>query len=160
MDTFTLIHVVLSLVGIGSGLVVLAGFLGGKRLDGWNAIFLVTTVLTSLTGFGFPFVEFLPSHGVGIISLFVLIAALMARYARHLAGGWARIYVICAVTALYLNVFVLVVQVFRRVPALHALAPTESEPPFLAAQLIVLVLFVVLGYLAATRFPRAPRRIA
>ncbi len=157
MDTLTLIHVVLSLVGIASGLVVLVGFLAGKRLDGWNAIFLATTILTSLTGFGFPFVAFLPSHGVGIISLFVLIAALAARYARHLAGGWARIYVISAVTALYLNVFVLVVQLFLKAPALNALAPTQSEPPFLVAQSLVLVLFVFQGRRATIRSRRGGR---
>ena len=160
MDTFTLVHVVLSLVGIASGLVVLAGLLSGKRLDGWTATFLASTVLTSVTGFGFPFVQFLPSHGIGIMSLFLLAAAILARYVRHLVGGWARIYIISAVASLYLNAFVLVVQAFLKSPALNALAPTQSEPPFLAAQLIVLVLFVVLGYLAVARFPRQTRRIA
>src|SRR5439155_8179662 len=96
----------ISLVGIGSGFVVIFGLLAGKRLDGWTALFLVTTVATSVTGFGFPFDHLLPSHKVGIISLAVLAVAILARYAFHLAGGWRRIYVISAVTALYLNVFV------------------------------------------------------
>src|SRR3989475_7890362 len=105
-STFTLVHVVLSLVGIASGLVVVFGLLGGKRLDGWTALFLVTTVLTSVTGFLFPFHKFLPSHGVGIVSLVVLAMAIFARYVRQLAGGWRRGYVVSAVIALYLNVFV------------------------------------------------------
>src|SRR6202166_5475715 len=112
LSTFTLVHVVLSLVGIGSGLVVLFGLLAGKRLAGWTGLFLATTVATSVTGFGFPFDHFLPSHGVGILSLLVLAVAILALYSFHLAGAWRRIYVICAVIALYLNGFVLVVQAF------------------------------------------------
>src|SRR6266850_7302279 len=106
MKTFTLIHVVISLAGIAAGLVVLSGMLTAKRLDGWTALFLATTVATSVTGFGFPFDHLLPSHKVGIISLVVLTLAILARYAFHLAGAWRRIYVISAVAALYLNVFV------------------------------------------------------
>jgi hypothetical protein len=104
-----------------------------------------------VTGYGFPFLHLLPSHVVGAISLVVLAVAIYARYARHLAGGWRGTYVIGAVIALYLNVFVLVVQSFLKVPALHALAPTQSEPPFAVAQLVVLVLFLVLGTLAVRR---------
>jgi len=159
-STFTLVHVVLSLVGIASGLVVVFGLLAGKRLDGWTALFLVTTVATSVTGFGFPFDHLLPSHKVGIISLPVLAVAILARYAFHLAGGWRRIYVISAVTALYLNVFVGVVQAFRSVPALKALAPNQNEPPFLVAQLLVLVIFIVITILAAKRFRDEPVRAA
>jgi len=152
LATFTLVHVVISLAGIASGFVVVFGLIGGKRLDRWTIGFLVTTVLTSVTGYGFPFDHLLPSHIVGGISLVVLAVAIFARYGRHMAGGWRRVYVIGAVVALYFNVFVLVVQLFRRVPALTALAPTQSEPPFAIAQGIVLLLFAALGVLATTRF--------
>jgi hypothetical protein len=156
--TYTLIHVVISLVGILSGLVVLFGLLAGKRLDGWTGLFLATTVATSVTGFGFPFHHFLPSHGVGILSLVVLALALYALYSRRLAGGWRRTYVICAVVALYFNVFVAIVQAFLKVPALHALAPTQTEPAFKLVQGVVLLLFVVLGVLAVKRFRAEPAR--
>lgn len=151
-STFTFVHVLLSLVGIGSGLLVVYGLLIGKRFDGATAIFLTTTVLTSVTGFMFPVEHFLPSHKVGIISLVVLAVAMAARYAFHLAGLWRRIYVITAVLALYLNVFVLVVQSFLKIPALKAMAPTQTEPPFLVAQTIVLLIFVALTILAAIKF--------
>jgi hypothetical protein len=140
------------LVGIGSGLIVVFGMLNGKFLHGWNGLFLLTTVLTSVSGFGFTFAHLLPSHKVGIISLVVLAIAIVARYAQKLAGGWHRTYVICAVIALYLNVFVLVVQSFLKVPELHALAPSGNEPPFLVAQLIVLAIFIGLGIGAAKKF--------
>ena len=126
--------------------------LPARRLDGWTVVFLVITAATSLTGFGFPFEHLLPSHIVGAISLLVLAAAIVARYPRHLVGGWARVYAIGAVVALYLNVFVLVVQAFLKSPALNALAPTQSEPPFLVVQLVVLMLFVGFGIVAARRF--------
>jgi uncharacterized membrane protein SirB2 len=159
-ETFTLVHVVISLAGIGSGLVVVFGLLAGKRLDGWTALFLVTTVATSVTGFGFPFDHLLPSHKVGIISLVVLAIAILARYVFHLAGAWRWIYVVCAVIALYLNVFVLVVQAFEKVPALQALAPTQKEPPFLVAQLVVLAIFIALGIFAVKRFHNQAVRTA
>ncbi len=137
--TYTFLHVLISLIGIGSGLIVMFGFLTGKRLDGLTAIFLITTVLTSLTGFAFPVEHLLPSHIVGIISLVVLAVAIPARYVFHLAGTWRRIYVVGSGIALYLNVvFVLVAQLFLKVPALKAVAPTGKETPFLVAQLIVL----------------------
>lgn len=151
-STFTLIHVLISLAGIGSGFIVVYGLLTGKRLDGWTAIFLATTVLTSLTGFLFPVEHILPSHVVGGISLVVLAVAILARYALHLAGAWRWIYVVCAVLALYLNSFVAVVQSFLKVPALKALAPTQKEPPFLIAQLAVMAIFIVLGILAVKKF--------
>jgi len=151
-STFALVHVLLSLVGIGSGLIVVFGLLTGKRLDGWTALFLVTTVATSVTGFFFPFEHLLPSHKVGIVSLVVLAVAILARYVFHLAGAWRRTYVVSAVIALYFNVFVAVVQAFLKVPALNALAPRQKEPPFLVAQLVVLALFIVLGILAVKRF--------
>ena len=151
MATRTLVHVVISLIGIFLGLVVAFGLLTAKRLDGWTAVFLVSTVLTSVTGFFFPFHKFLPSHGVGILSLVVLALAIAARYVFHLAGPWRWIYVAGAVVSLYFNVFVLIVQLFLKVPALHALAPTQAEPPFAIVQGAVLLLFVVLGILAAIR---------
>jgi hypothetical protein len=156
LQTYTLIHVLISLIGIGSGLVVMYGMLSGKRFDGWTTAFLTTTVLTSVTGFGFPFKGITPAINVGIISLVMLTIAIVARYARHLAGIWRKTYVITAALALYLNVFVLVVQSFEKVPALKAAAPTQKEPPFLVAQLAVLALFVVLTVLAVKRFRNEP----
>jgi mannose-6-phosphate isomerase-like protein (cupin superfamily) len=152
LTTFTLIHVVLSLVGIFAGLVVVGGLLAGARLDGWTGLFLVTTALTSITGFGFPFVSFLPSHGVGIISLVLLPIVIVARYRKQLTGAWRRVYVVGTVLVLYLNVFVLVVQLFRRLPALIVAAPTQKEPPFLITQLLIMALFVALGIAAVKRF--------
>jgi len=151
-STFTLVHVLLSLAGIGSGFIVVFGLLVGKRLDGWTAIFLVTTVLTSLTGFLFPFEHLLPSHVIGILSLLVLAIAILARYALHLEHAWRWIYVVCAVLALYLNVFVAVVQAFLKVPGLKALAPTQKEPPFLLAQLVLMALFIVLAIFSVKKF--------
>jgi hypothetical protein len=156
LSTFTLFHVVLSLVGIASGLIVVYGLMTGKRLDGWTATFLLFTVLTSLTGFLFPFTHLLPSHVVGILSLLMLAVAIVARYPRRLEGAWRRIYVICAMVALYLNCFVLVVQMFLKLPALHALAPKGNEPPFLIAQLALLAIFVWLTIVAARRFHCEP----
>lgn len=154
--TFTLVHVLLSLVGIGSGLVVAHGLLNARRLNRWTAIFLATTVATNVTAFGFPFDHLLPSHKVGIISLVVLAVVILARYAFHLASAWRWIYVVGAIVALYLNVFVLIVQAFHRVPALKAIAPTESEPPFLLTQVVVLALFVILAIVAVRRFHYQP----
>ena len=154
LAAYTLVHVVISLIGIGSGLVVVGGFLTQKEFRWWTPLFLTTTVATSATGYGFPFEHLLPSHIVGAISLVVLAVVLYARYARRLVGAWRATYVIGAVTALYFNVFVLVVQLFLKVPALKALAPTQSEPPFAIAQLLVLVLFVVAGALATKRSRR------
>jgi hypothetical protein len=152
LATFTVVHTVLSLIGIVTGLVVLLGMLGGRKLDSWTAVFLATTVLTSATGFLFPFNKLLPSHVVGIISLVVLAIALLALYGLHLAGAWRWIYVVGAVLALYLNVFVGVVQAFQKLAFLQPFAPTQSEPPFIVAQVVVLAIFVVLGFLAVKRF--------
>src|SRR5213596_2537940 len=156
LTTFTLIHVVLSLVGIIAGLVVAGGLVGGKRLDRWAVVFLVTTVATSATGFGFPFVTFLPSHAVGIVSLVILPVVIVAHYVKHFAGPWRRIYAVGVVLATYLNTFVLVVQLFRRLPALLVAAPTQSEPPFAITQALVLGLFVWLGVAADRAFRAAP----
>jgi hypothetical protein len=151
LETFTLVHVVLSLVGIASGLVVLFGMLGANRMEGLTALFLATTVLTSVTGFFFPS-PFMASHVVGIISLVFLAAAIVALYVFGIAGAWRWIYVVGAVVALYLNVFVGVVQAFGKLAFLQPLAPTQSEPPFIVAQVIVMAVFVVLGILAVKRF--------
>ena len=152
MVTFTLVHVALSLIGIISGLIVLAGLLRANRMNGWTLVFLITTVATSVTGFFFPFRGITPAIILGILSLIVLAAAIAARYAFHLAGAWRWIYVVSAVVALYFNFFVLVVQSFLHIPALHVLAPKGSEPPFAIAQGVVLVLFILAGILAVKRF--------
>ena len=150
--TFTIVHVVISLIGIATGIIVLLGMLKDKRLDGATAVFLATTVLTSVTGFMFPFSQLLPSHVVGAISLVVLAVALIALYGRHLSGAWRSIYIVTATFALYLNVFVGVVQAFQKVSFLRPLAPTQAEAPFIIAQLAVLVLFAVLGLIALKTF--------
>jgi len=149
LHIYTIVHVLISLAGIFSGFV---GLLAAKRLNGWTALFLATTVATSVTGFFFPFHGFTPAIGVGIISLLVLSIAIFARYPRQLAGHWRWIYVVTAMIALYLNVFVGIVQGFEKVPVLKALAPTQSEPPFKLTQLVVLALFVVLAIVAVIRF--------
>ena len=156
MTLLTFVHVLLSLIGILAGLVVMFGLLTSKALKGWTAVFIWTTVATSATGFLFPFHRFLPSHAVGIMSLVALAVAIYALYGLHLAGAWRRVYAISAMIALYLNVFVLVAQLFDKVPALKALAPNKTEAPFKEAQLAVLILFVVLTILAAIRFRGRP----
>jgi len=146
------IHVALSLIGIASGLIVLYGLLTANALGGWTALFLVTTILTSATGFPLPPFGFDPPRAIGILSLILLAIAVGAYYLFHLAGLWRWVYVVTAMTALYLNCFVLVFQCFLKVEVLHDLAPTQSEPPFLAAQGAVLILFVVLGFFAVRKF--------
>jgi hypothetical protein len=160
LAAFTLFHVVLSLIGIGAGFVVVYGLLASMRFDGWTKLFLTTTVATSATGFLFPVQRFLPSHAVGILSLIMLALAILARYRFGLAGGWRRTYAVTAVIALYFNVFVLIVQLFEKVPALRAIAPTQSEPPFQIAQLGALLLFIFLGIRAAMKFRGESARIA
>ena len=152
LSTFTILHVLISLVGIASGLLVVYGLLRGKRFDGATVIFLATTILTSVTGFLFPFEHLLPSHVLGVLSLIALAIAMFARYTRHLSGAWRSTYVISAVVALWFNVFVLVAQIFMKVPAAHALAPTQKEPPFLVSQLLIMVIFIGLGILAVKSF--------
>ena len=152
LATYTLIHVIISLIGIVSGLIVLFGMFGSKRLNGMTALFLATTVLTSLTGFGFPFEHVTPGIILGVLSLIVLAIAIPARYSFHMAGKWRAIYVITAVIALYFNCFVLIVQSFLKVSSLHALAPKGNEPPFAIAQGVLLVLFIVAGVRAVKKF--------
>jgi hypothetical protein len=151
LSSFTFVHTALSLVGIFAGLIVLFGLFSSKRLEGWTAVFLFTTVLTSVTGFFFPVDRILPSHVVGVISLVVLAVTLAALYLYRLAGRWRGLYVATAVFALYLNVFVGVVQAFGKVPFLKALAPTQKDLPFIVAQGVVLLIFVYLG-IKAVRF--------
>ena len=159
MSPLLFVHVVLSLIGIAAGLVVLYGLIAGKPHRGWTAVFLAATVLTSVTGFPLPATQLLPSHIVGALSLVLLAVAIAALYVYDLAGAWRWIYVASALTALYLNVFVGVVQSFQKLAFLRALAPTQSEAPFLVAQTLVLALFIVLGIVAVKRFrplARAP----
>lgn len=158
--TLTKIHVVISLMGILTGVVVLIGLISGRRFNGWTAWFLVTTVATSVTGFFFPFHGVTPGIIVGIISLLLLAVAIFARYFRRFVGAWRWIYVVTAMIALYLNVFVLIAQLFQKVPSLKALAPTQTELPFLVAQLSTLLIFVVLTIAAALRFRSANLRSA
>jgi hypothetical protein len=152
MTALTFIHVVISLVAIFSGLFVAVGLVAGKRYDHMTALFLATTTATSVTGFFFPFHGVTPGGVIGIISLAVLAIAVFARYSRHLVHGWRRTYVISAMIALYLNVFILVVQLYEKVPSLRALAPTQSETPFKITQLIVMACFIALGYFAVKGF--------
>ncbi len=152
LQTFTTIHVIISLLAIVSGIVVLIGMLGSHRMQGLTAFFLITTILTSVTGFLFPIHGFTPGLGTGIVSMFLLGIALYGLYAQHLFGAWRWIYVACAASALYLNVLVLIVQSFQKVPKLQALAPTQSEPPFLIAQSAALVVFLIVGVVAALKF--------
>lgn len=152
LSTFTAVHVVISLVGIFAGLVVLGGFLSGVRLDTWTDVFLATTVLTSVTGFMFPINGVTPALVFGAVSLMVLAIALLALYGFQLTGPWRWIYVVTALMALYLNVFVAIVQSFQKFRLLRALAPTQSEPAFAITHACVALLFLIAGYFAVTRF--------
>jgi hypothetical protein len=154
LATFTLVHVLISLVGIVAGLFAMVGLLQSRPLPNWTALFLLTTILTSVTGFFFPVEKLLPSHIIGILSLVLLAIACLALYGRKLAGSWRWIYVLTAMISLYLNIFVLVIQSFLKIPPLHALAPSvpPSEPPFAIVQGIVLVFFVVVIVAAIRKF--------
>ena len=154
MTTFTFVHVLLSLIGIASGLIILYGLVTSNLMNGWTTVFLAATLATSVTGFFFPFHGVTPAIILGVLSIIALAAAAAGRYGFHLAGAWRRIYVIGSVIALYFNVFVLVVQAFAKVPALHTLAPTEppSGPAFAVSQGIVLVLFLFALVFAVRRF--------
>jgi hypothetical protein len=145
LPTFTLIHVVISILGVIAGLVVVGGLMAGARMAGWTALFLATTVLTSATGFMFPFTAVSPAHVVGGLSLLVLAVCCAARYWKRMSGRWRAVYVASAVLALYLNVFVLMVQLFSKTPPLASLAPTQQEAPFAVTQVVILALFVWLG---------------
>jgi hypothetical protein len=157
LATFTLVHVIISLIGIVAGLVVMFGMLGSNRMPGLTAIFLLFTILTSATGFLFPFTQLLPSHMIGILSLVLLAIACIALYALKLSGSWRWIYVVTALLSLYFNVFVLVIQSFLKIPALTAVAPGNppSGPVFAVVQGIVLVFFVLMIIGAWRRFKPA-----
>jgi hypothetical protein len=154
--SFTLLHVIISIAGIVSGVFAIGGMALGRRLDGWTPAFLVTTIATSGTGFLFHSKSFGPPHVVGVISLVILAAAVVALYGYRLASYWRSIYVVSAVMAFYLNVFVAVVQAFGKISVLHALAPKGSEPPFLVAQIVVLIAFAVIAFLSVHRFHPRP----
>ena len=157
LQQFTVLHVLISLVAIATGFVVIAGFVNGRRLSGWTGVFLATTILTSITGFMFPPKPIGPPHIFGILSLALLTATLVALYGKKLAGKWRWIYVVTALVCQYLNVVVLIVQSFQKIPALNALAPTQTnEPAFAATQGFMLMLFLVLGFLSVKRFHPAP----
>jgi len=160
LQIYTIVHTLISLIAIFTGLIVLFGMIGGKRLDGWTKWFLVTAVATTITGFFFPFNGFTPAIGLGIISLPFLALTIFARYPKHLAASWRWIYVIGAVICLYFNLFVLVVQSFEKVPALHAIAPTQTEPPFKLTQLVALLVSALLAIIAAIRFHPEPAHVA
>src|SRR5438093_13742105 len=160
LQIYTIIHTLISLVAIFTGLVVLFGMVGAKRLDGWTRWFLITAVATTVTVFLFPFHGLTPAVGLGIISIPFLAITIFARYSKHLAGAWRWIYVIGAVICLYFNLFVLVVQLFEKVPALHAMAPTQTESSFKLTQLIVLATFILLGIVAGIRFHPEPSHTA
>jgi hypothetical protein len=152
IGAFTLLHVIITLIAIGSGLIVVGGMFASHKLPGTTALFLFTTALTSLTGFLFPIKGFTPALGVGIVACVILAVALFALYKERLAGQWRWIYVITAIVSLYLNVFVLIAQSFMKVPALTALAPTGSEPPFAIAQGATLATFIVIALIAVANF--------
>ncbi len=156
VGAFTLLHVIISMVAIGSGLIVIGGMFASSRLPVTTSIFLFTTALTSLTGFLFPISGFTPALGVGLIACAVLVLALIALYKMRLSGAWRWIYVIAAVVSVYLNAFVFVAQSFVKVAALNALAPTQGEPPFAAAQGLTLAIFIMLGLVALFRFKPMP----
>src|SRR5438309_4204371 len=159
LQIYTIIHTLISLIAIFTGVVVLFGLLAGNRVDGWTKWFLITAVLTTVTGFFFPFHGFTPAIGLGLISLPILALTIFARYSRQLTGHWRWIYVVGAVLTLYFNVFVGIVQSFEKIPALKAMAPTQSEPPFKLTQLVVLALFVIITLVAVMRFRPEPIRV-
>jgi hypothetical protein len=156
----TIVHVAISLIGIGSGFVMIYGFVTNKRFDQSTAIFLATTILTSLTGFLFPIVKFTPALAIGMLSLIALGVAVWSLYRKHLAGGWRAAFVVTAMISQYFNFAILIIQSFQKVPPLHNLAPTQSEPPFAVTQLTVLVLFIALTVAAIVRFRPATAQVS
>jgi hypothetical protein len=152
LQIYTIVHTLISLWAIFTGFVVLFGLLAGNRLDGWTRWFLITAVATTVTGFFFPYHGVTPAIKLGIISSVVLLVTIYARYAKHLAGAWRWIYVVGAVISLYFNIFVGIVQSFEKIPALHAMAPTQTEQPFKLTQLIALALFILLTVISGIKF--------
>jgi hypothetical protein len=160
LQIYTIVHTLISLGAIFTGFVVLFGLLAGNRLDGWTRWFLITAVATIVTGFFFPYHGVTPAIKLGIISSVVLLVTIYARYAKHLAGAWRWIYVVGAVISLYFNIFVGIVQSFEKIPALNAMAPTQTEQPFKFTQLVVLVLFILLAIVSAITFHPERRPVA
>jgi hypothetical protein len=156
LSAFTTLHVAISIMAIAAGLVVLRGFLGSHPMNAVTLLFLITTVLTNLTGFLFPFHGITPGIVIGVLSLILLAAAILARYTFQLHGSWRWVYVVSSITALWFNVFVFIVQSFEKVPSLHALAPTGTEAPFKVVQILVLLAFIALGVRAVRNFHPAP----
>ncbi len=153
VHAFTVIHVLISLVGIVAGVIVAFAMVQGKSVPGWTALALLALILTSVTGFFFHDPTFTPAEGVGVISLVVLAVAVLALYFLHLTGIWRWIYVVAAMIAIYFDCFVGIIQAFQKIDFLHALAPTQStEPAFVGSQLVLLAIFVVLGFLALKKF--------
>jgi len=152
LSLFTRVHVLISLIGIASGMAVLLGMLTKRRFPILTAVFLITTALTSLTGFRFPNKTITPGIVIGILSLIVLIVASVGRYVGHLKGAWRPVYVICSNLALWFNVFVLFAQLFNKVPELHEIAPTQSSPAFGLTQGLIFILFVAVTFRAVKRF--------
>lgn len=158
LNIFTIFHVAISLIGLLAGYVAVIGLVRGKLLNGWTGTFLGMTLATSVTGFFFPRHHFMPAHAVGIVSLVGLAVAFYALYSRHLQGGWRHVYSIAAVFSLYLNMFVAVVQAFQKIPVLKAAAPTQSEPPFIIAQVTVMLIFILMGWRSWVAFKGMPER--
>ena len=152
LETFTFVHVVISLVGIMTGFIIVALMLQSAPIAGWNAFFLISTILTSVTGYFFPIKGLTPAHIVGAISLVILAVALFALYSKKLAGRWRAVYVACAVAALWFNFFVAIAQSFQKFAYLNKFAPTGSEPAFVATQAVVLILFILVGIVAVRRY--------
>ncbi len=152
MTAYTAFHVAISLIAIFTGFIVVYGMLNAQRMRFTTSLFLTTTIATSITGFGFKRDHIMPGHILGVMSLVLLAVALLALYRHQLVGRWRWIYVVTAVTSFYFNVFVLIVQLFQKVPALNALAPTGSEPPFAITQAAALLCFIVAGYFAVKKF--------
>jgi hypothetical protein len=160
MSTFTFVHTLISLAALVLGIVVVIGLIRGRLLPVWTELYLATAVATSATGFGFPFDRFLPSHWIGVLSLALLAIAITARYRLHFAGAWRWIYAVSVVITVYFLVFVTIVQAFLKVPALHAVAPTQAEPPFVFAQFSALLAFLALTITVVLRFRPQPAVLA
>jgi hypothetical protein len=152
LSAFTTLHVIISLVGIAAGMGMLLAMLQNRRSERWTAVFLATTVVTGVTGFMFPYHGFLPSHAFGVVSLVVLAAAIAAFYPQRLVGPWRPAFIVSALLALYLNAFVAIVQAFQKIPFMRVFAPTQTEAPFAIAQLVLLIAFLGLGFLALRQF--------
>jgi len=148
----TLFHTLLSLIAIATGIRVVYGFLNNQTYPGWTTTYIVTTTLTLITSFLFPFHGFTPAIGVGILCILILIPTLYAKYRTSLTGIWRVVYVAGSAVLFYFNCFVLIAQSFQKISFLHALAPTGSEPPFAISQAVLLIGAIILGVMAVRRF--------